>query len=84
MGGGPDKEDLLVTLPIPKPDDKLAELQRRFPNVQVTYLEIPTKNGREEELKGRLDHSPCRALGAPGLPYGRPFALPNTNTQVQR
>ena len=44
MGGGPDKEHLLVVMEQPKPEDILAKLKQRFPHVDITFVQ--TKDGR--------------------------------------
>lgn len=40
MGGGPDKEELLLTLPFPEDGFPLDELRTRHPDINVTYLEM--------------------------------------------
>ncbi|EXJ56812.1 hypothetical protein A1O7_07156 [Cladophialophora yegresii CBS 114405] len=40
MGGGPDKEHLLITLWEPEPKHITAEIKRRFPYIEITYLEL--------------------------------------------
>lgn len=55
MGGGPnppEQEELLITLPIERPESRVAELQRRLPHVKVTWVNVGKKEGREEELRG--------------------------------
>ena len=46
MGGGPDKEHLLVILEQPKPDGILDNLKQRFPYIDITY--VRTKDGKAE------------------------------------
>ncbi|OCT48959.1 hypothetical protein CLCR_05293 [Cladophialophora carrionii] len=40
MGGGPDKEHLLIALWEPEPKHITAEIKRRFPYIEITYLEL--------------------------------------------
>ncbi len=40
MGGGPDKEHLLVVMEQPKPEDIFAKLKQRFPYVDITFVQI--------------------------------------------
>ncbi|RMZ87621.1 hypothetical protein DV736_g5152, partial [Chaetothyriales sp. CBS 134916] len=50
MGGGPDKEHLLIIVDLPRPDSTLAKLRQKFPNVEVTYVQ--TEQGKP---KGDVD-----------------------------
>lgn len=38
MGGGPDKEHLLIVLWDPELKELTAELKRRFPSFDITYI----------------------------------------------
>ena len=40
MGGGPDNEHLLIVLWQPEPKHITAELKRRFPYFDITYVEL--------------------------------------------
>jgi hypothetical protein len=40
MGGGPDKEHLLITLWDPEPKHITAEIKRRFPYFDITYVQL--------------------------------------------
>jgi hypothetical protein len=40
MGGGPDKEHLLIVLWEPEPKHITAEIKRRFPYIEITYLQL--------------------------------------------
>ncbi|EXJ78163.1 hypothetical protein A1O3_09324 [Capronia epimyces CBS 606.96] len=48
MGGGPDRENVLITLFDPEPKDTIAELKRRFPYFDITYVHVsvPTKGAK--------------------------------------
>jgi hypothetical protein len=41
MGGGPDKEHLLIALWDPEPVHITSEIKRRFPHIEVTYVQLP-------------------------------------------
>ncbi|KIX01634.1 uncharacterized protein Z518_09360 [Rhinocladiella mackenziei CBS 650.93] len=43
MGGGPDKEHLLITMWEPEPKHITAELKRRFPYFDITYIPVQRK-----------------------------------------
>jgi hypothetical protein len=40
MGGGPDKENLLIILWEPEPTHITAEIKRRFPYFDITYFQL--------------------------------------------
>lgn len=40
MGGGPDKEHLLIVLWEPEPKHIIDELKRRFPYIDITYIRV--------------------------------------------
>ncbi|EXJ88460.1 hypothetical protein A1O1_05390 [Capronia coronata CBS 617.96] len=49
MGGGPDKEHVLITLFDPEPKDITGELRRRFPHFEVTYVQVsPSRKDAEK------------------------------------
>ena len=52
MGGGPDKEHLLIVLWDPEPKQITAEIKRRFPYIDITYLQLALK-GRAFENNGQ-------------------------------
>ncbi|RMZ84985.1 hypothetical protein DV738_g183, partial [Chaetothyriales sp. CBS 135597] len=39
MGGGPDKEHLLIIANLPQPDGVLSKLKQKFPYIEVTYIQ---------------------------------------------
>lgn len=41
MGGGPPKDHLLCALPIPEPKEILGRLRAKFPQIEITYAQIP-------------------------------------------
>ena len=41
MGGGPDKEHLLIALWDPEPVHFTSEIKRRFPYIDINYVQIP-------------------------------------------
>ena len=43
MGGGPWKEHLLITLPIPEPTEEIARLKQRFPGIEIVYRQANTQ-----------------------------------------
>lgn len=41
MGGGPsEKEHVLIALFEPEPKEIIAELKRRFPHFEITYVQV--------------------------------------------
>ncbi|KIW87747.1 uncharacterized protein Z519_11721 [Cladophialophora bantiana CBS 173.52] len=46
MGGGPDKEHLLIVLYEPEPKHLTAEIKRRFPYFDITYFQLNVMLGR--------------------------------------
>jgi len=40
MGGGPDKEHLLIAMWFPEPKHIIAEIKRRFPYFDITYFQF--------------------------------------------
>src|SRR4051794_9812514 len=40
MGGGPDREHMLIVLRSPDPKDQIAKIKERFPYIDVTYFQI--------------------------------------------
>lgn len=53
MGGGPDKEQLLIALWDPEPVHFTSEVKRRFPNIEVNYVQIapPSASSWKDALK---------------------------------
>jgi len=52
MGGGPDREHMLIVLRSPEPKDLIAKIKERFPYIDVTYFQIKgtrANNVRAEE-----------------------------------
>ena len=41
MGGGPPKERLLFALPLPEPKEIVNRLRSKFPQIEITYAEVP-------------------------------------------
>ncbi|RMZ78091.1 hypothetical protein DV737_g4024, partial [Chaetothyriales sp. CBS 132003] len=76
MGGGPDKEHLLIVLDLPRPDSILSRLQQKFPHVQVTYVQ--TERGKP---KGDVDlhalYKTATILATFGGLPDRPEDVPN-------
>lgn len=54
MGGGPDKEELLLTLPFPQARFPLDELTSRYPDINVTYVEATNAAAKEDAKKAEL------------------------------
>jgi len=46
MGGGPDKEHLLIALWDPEPVAFTGEIKRRFPYIDITYFQLPPLGAR--------------------------------------
>jgi hypothetical protein len=40
MGGGPDREHMLIVLRSPEPKGLTAKIKERFPYIDVTYFQI--------------------------------------------
>jgi hypothetical protein len=40
MGGGPDREHMLIVLWNPEPKDLIAKIKERFPYIDVTYFQL--------------------------------------------
>ena len=40
MGGGPDKEHMLIVLWEPEPKETIAKIKEKFPYIEVTYFQI--------------------------------------------
>ena len=40
MGGGPDREHMLIVLWNPEPKELIAKIKQRFPYIDVTYFQI--------------------------------------------
>ena len=52
MGGGPDREHMLIVLESPEPKGLIAKIKERFPYIDVTYFQIKgtrANNVRAEE-----------------------------------
>jgi hypothetical protein len=45
MGGGPDKETVLIVLWDPEPEAITAMLKRQFPHFDITYLQVAPRAG---------------------------------------
>ena len=54
MGGGPDKEELLLTLPFPQQFFPLDEIRTRFPDINVTYVQASNAEAKEEAKRAEL------------------------------
>ncbi|KIW83348.1 hypothetical protein Z517_02593 [Fonsecaea pedrosoi CBS 271.37] len=82
MGGGPEKEHLLIVLWQPEPKDVTAEIQRRFPHFEIKYFQqLPPEGGQIVDKRGQvpqelwqwatilitLSSLPARAEDAPNL-----------------
>lgn len=44
MGGGPDKEHMVILLWEPEPTKQIEEIKRRFPYISITYLNLKDSN----------------------------------------
>ena len=63
MGGGPDKEHLLIVLWDPEPKHITAELKRRFPYFDITYVQLsmqskPFADNSDQVSKGEFPAGP--------------------------
>ncbi|OQU93754.1 D-isomer specific 2-hydroxyacid dehydrogenase, NAD binding domain-containing protein [Cladophialophora immunda] len=80
MGGGPDKEHLLIVLWDPEPKDLTAEIKRRFPYFDVTYYQLNAmgREGREKSqtIPKELWQSATILITLSALP-ARPEDAPN-------
>lgn len=65
MGGGPQKEHLLCTLPNQEPKDIFERLRKRFPDIKVTYRNVSFTQDRAQLEKE--------------LPIGTPNTTPGYN-----
>jgi hypothetical protein len=55
MGGGPDFEELLVTLPFPRDEALLARIKDAFPLIrQTTYVQINRRKDAGGDFRDRL------------------------------
>ena len=56
MGGGPDREHMLIVLRSPEPKGLIAKMKGRFPYIDVTYHQIKSTraNNVSAEEKGDL------------------------------
>ena len=59
MGGGPDKEHMVIVLWSPAPEARLTELKSLFPYIDITYLNLgdhkhPTPNGTKQEIPAEV------------------------------
>lgn len=60
MSGGPEQDELLITLPLPSTAFPLDDVKTRFPDINVTYFQVTGDESKKEpkrsELKGtRMD-----------------------------
>jgi hypothetical protein len=54
MGGGPDKDELLITLPLPSVVFPLDDVKSRFPDINVTYVQVTGDEAKKEPKKSEL------------------------------
>jgi hypothetical protein len=55
MGGGPDAESLLITLPFPKDDAQLSKIPTEFPHIkEINYFQINKAADASPEVKEQL------------------------------
>ena len=61
MGGGPDKEELLITLPLPPAALPINDLKARYPDININYVQLSSdKEAKEEPKHSELKcMSPC-------------------------
>ena len=52
MGGGPDKEFLLIAHFSPEPTDTIKQIKQRFPYIDITYIHL--SGGKDEKERERL------------------------------
>ncbi len=52
MGGGPDKETVLIILWDPEPKAITAMLKRQFPHFDITYLQVAPRAATEWAASG--------------------------------
>ena len=65
MGGGPDKEFLLITNYEPEPVEQLKLIGERFPYIDITYHQTSTHFGDGEgedkqKMAGKYKHRPSK------------------------
>ena len=58
MGGGPDKEHMVIVLWEPEPTAQIAELKRRFPYITITYINASDTNKRRDDNAASLNIPP--------------------------
>ena len=65
MGGGPEKEHMVIALWGPEPADRIAELRSRFPYIEVTYVDLGEPGAQDSQdgtdSSERKQHSPKSA-----------------------
>ena len=52
MGGGPDKEQVLIALADPEPKHITAMLKYQFPHFDITYFQVSRDTGPKTENAG--------------------------------
>ncbi len=52
MGGGPDKEHVLITLGDPEPKHITGMLKQQFPHFYITYFQVSGDTGPKTENAG--------------------------------
>jgi hypothetical protein len=59
MGGGPDREHMLIVLRSPEPNGLITKMKERFPYIDVTYFQMKSTraNSVSAEEKGDLKGS---------------------------
>jgi hypothetical protein len=58
MGGGPDTDELLITLPLPPAAFPVEQLKKLYPDINVTYVQLfSDKEAGEEPKKSELKGS---------------------------
>jgi hypothetical protein len=69
MGGGPDADHLLITLPFPEQAlaAEIKVVREKFPDVKVSYVQCTGEEARkDEEIKRRLKGTSCFILEGSG------------------
>jgi hypothetical protein len=55
MGGGPDREHMLIVLRSPEPNGLVAKMKERFPYIDVTYFQMKSTRANSVPAEGKGD-----------------------------
>ena len=50
MGGGPAKDNLLIALPLPEPNELISTLRSQIPHIDITYYHAPRDQAPDPSL----------------------------------